>query len=76
MGFRMHFFLKIGTLEIVKNRFSQFNFLQKNAIFDQKCNFWDFLEILSQSSDTHIFYHYNIKMGCFGTKNFCQISYC
>ena len=34
------------------------------------------LEILSQSLETHLSYHYNIKMGCFGTKNFCQMSYC
>ena len=43
-GFKIHFFLNIGTPEIVKNRFSQkkkveLNFLKKNAIFDQNCIF-------------------------------------
>ena len=82
MGFRIHFILRIGTLEVVKNRFRQkkimqFNFLKKNEIFDQKLQFFrNFLEILSQSLKTHLSYHYYIKMGCFGTKNFCQISYC
>ena len=43
-GFRIHFFLKIGTSEIVKNRFSQKKkvkliFLKKNVIFDQNCIF-------------------------------------
>ena len=33
------------------------------------------LEVLSQSLENHLSYHYNIKMGCFGIKNFCQISY-
>ena len=78
-GFTIHFFLKIGTPEIVKNRFSKKNkvklhFLKKNALFDQNCIFLDFLEILSQSLETLLSYHYYIKMGCFGTKNFCQIS--
>ena len=27
-----------------------------------------FLEILSQIFETHLSYHYNIKMDCFGTK--------
>ena len=44
MGFRIHFILKISTLEIVKIRFRQkksmkFNFLMKNWIFDQKLQF-------------------------------------
>ena len=43
-GFKIHFFLKIGTPEIIKNRFSQKKevkiiFLKTNAIFDQNCNF-------------------------------------
>ena len=80
MGFRIHFILKIGTLEIVKNRFRQkkkmkFNFLTKNGILTKICNFRDFLEIRSQSLETHLSYHYNIKMVCFGTINFCQMSY-
>ena len=37
-------------------------FLTKIAIIDF------FLEILSQGLETHLSYHYNIKMGCFGTK--------
>ena len=37
-------------------------------IFDQNCDFLDFLEILSQSLETHLSYHYNIKKDCFGTK--------
>ena len=81
MGFKIHFFLNIGTFEIVKNRCSQNKkvkliFLKKNVIFDQNNNFRDFLEILSQSLETLLSYHSYIKMGCFGTKNFCQISYC
>ena len=51
-------------------------FWRKNAIFDQNCIFWEFLEILSQSLENHLSYHYYIKMDCFGTKNACQISYC
>ena len=47
MGFRIHLILKIGTLEIVKNRFRQkkkmkFNFLKKNGMFDQKLQFLSF----------------------------------
>ena len=47
MGFGIHFVSKIGTLEIVKNRFRQkqkmkFNFLKKNGIFDQKLQFLRF----------------------------------
>ena len=43
-GFKIHFFLKIGFSEIVKNRLSQKKkveliVLKKNAIFDQNCNF-------------------------------------
>ena len=42
-GFRFHFFLKIGTFEIVNNRFAKtevkFIFLKKIASFDQKCIF-------------------------------------
>ena len=44
-GFKIHFFLKNGTPEIVKNRFNQKKkkvklfFLKKNAIFDQNCIF-------------------------------------
>ena len=40
------------------------------------CIFLDFLEIPIQSLETHLSDHYNIKMGCMGAKNFCQISYC
>ena len=47
MGFRSHPFLKIGTLEIVKNRFRQKKeneiiFFKKNGIFDQKLQFLRF----------------------------------
>ena len=81
IGFRIHFFLKIGTLDIVKNRFRikkmKFIFLKKKMGFLTKnCNFRDVLEIFSQRLETHLSYNYNIKMGCFGTKNFCQMSYC
>ena len=81
MGFRIHLILKIGTLEIVKNRFRQkkkmkFNFLKENGIFDQKLQFLRFFRILSQSLETHLSYHYDIEMGCFATQNFCQLSYC
>ena len=44
-GIKIHFFLKIGTPEIVKNRFSQkrkkvkLNVLKKSAIFVQNCIF-------------------------------------
>ena len=47
MGFIIHLILKIGTLEIVKNRFRQkkkmkFNFFKENGIFDQKLQFLRF----------------------------------
>ena len=47
MGVRIHLILKIGTLEIVKNRFRQkrkmkFDFLKENGIFDQKLQFLRF----------------------------------
>ena len=43
-GFTIHIFLKIGTLETVKNPFSQkkkvkFTFLKKNSIFIKNCIF-------------------------------------
>ena len=59
---------------MVKNRFSQKQkwnliFWRKMRFLTKKCNFWDFLEILSQSSETHISYHYNIKMGRMAPKS-------
>ena len=37
-GFKIHFFLKIGTPEIVKNRFSQKKVSEIN-FFEEKCDF-------------------------------------
>ena len=35
-----------------------------------------FLKFYSQSLETDLSHPYNIKMGCFGAKNICQVSYC
>ena len=53
MGFRIQFILKIGTLEIVKNRFRQkqneiYLFFQEKWDFDQKLQFLRFLAHLSR----------------------------
>ena len=37
-GFKIHFFLKIGTPEIIKNRFSQKKGSENN-FFEDKCDF-------------------------------------
>ena len=38
-------------------------------IFDQNCDFPDFLEILSQSFESHLFIITTLKRVVFGTKN-------